>query len=204
MTFPNGPFGQGFPDQPGYPPQPGYPQQPVIPVLSGNSGEPQANAVAAGEPSGATGITAAVLAAFGAVAGLGSGVIAAIAIAAAATSSAASGREVAVLISVLVLNSGFGLMNAIGAVLLYERKMRGRRLVVGACAMAILSTLVIFVATAAQASSFGSHGRSIFTLVTLVFPIVTLVLALLPSTGAWIEAKQKPVAPQPYPPYPGW
>lgn len=203
MTFPNGPFGQGFPDQPGYPPQPGHPQQPVIPVLSGNVGEPQANAVAAGEPSGVTGITAAVLAAFGAVAGLGSGVLAAIAIAAAATSSAASGREVAVLISVLVLNCGFGLMNAIGAVMLYERKMRGRRLVVGACALAILSTLILFVATATEASSYG-QARGIYAVVTLIFPIVTLVLALLPSTGAWIEAKQKPVAPQTYPPYPGW
>lgn len=94
-------------------------------------------------------------------------------------------------------------MCAVGAAKLYERQMRGRWLVVGACALAISSTLLIYGVTAADAPSYG-HARGAFALVGLVFPIVTLVLALLPSTAAWIRAKQNPVAPQPYPQHPGW
>ena len=146
---------------------------------------------------------AAVLAALGAVAGIGTGALAAIGIAATLTSSSSSGELFTVLIISVLVNSAFGLMCAIGAVKLRERQMRGRWLVVGACALAIPSTLMIYIVTAADASSYGA-ARGVFLVVGLVFPVATLVSALLPSTAAWIEAKQKPVSPQPHPLYLGW
>lgn len=207
MTFPNSPFGQGFPDQAGQQ-QPLYTQQPGFPPILSHqqpAGYPggQPGAPQSGEPSGATGMIAAVLAALGAVAGIGTGALAAIGIGVNFTSSNPSGQLFAVLIVSVLVNSSFGMMCAIGAVRLRERQMRGRWLVVGACAMAIPSMLMIYIVTAADASSYGA-ARGVFLVVGLVFPIATLVLALLPSTAAWIEAKQKPVAPQPHPPYPGW
>lgn len=201
MTYPNSPFGQEFPDQSGYP-EPSYTQQPLPPLFSHPQQQPSAGPSV--EPSGATGITAAVFAALGAVAGIGTSVLAAIAVAAWATSSSGSGAELAFLIIVTALNAAFGVMCAIGAVKLRERQMRGRCLVVGSCALAIVSTLLIFGVTAAEASSYGYHAREIFAVVGTGFPIVTMVLALVPSTTAWIEAEQNPVAPQPYPQHPGW
>ncbi|MCV7066668.1 hypothetical protein H7H51_14845 [Mycolicibacterium farcinogenes] len=160
------------------------------------------------EPSGTTGTIAAVLAALGAVAGLGGGVLAAIGLSAASGMSSLSGGVYALLIALVLFSFVFGLMIATGAVLLFQRKMLGRWLVVGACVLAILSGLISFgVSAAATAAVYGSYSAGnggVLNLVTLVFPIATLVLALLPSTTAWIKAKPNPVAPQYYPQYPGW
>ncbi|QRY46975.1 hypothetical protein JVX93_09340 [Mycolicibacterium boenickei] len=231
MNYPYGPYGQGFPGQPGqpqqpgfppqpgypqpgFPQQPGYPQQPGFPQQQGfsPSGYPQQGGfqhqpygMPSPEPSGVTGIIAAVLAALGAVSGLGGGVLAAIGLAAAGTEASLSGGVYAVLIVAILFNFVFGLIIAVGAVLLFQRKMLGRWLVVGACALAILSSLISFgVAAAATSAAYGSYrGGGVFALFGLVFPVATLVLAMLPSTTAWIKARPNPVAPQFYPPYPG-
>lgn len=217
MNYPYGPYGQGVPGQPGQP-QPGFPQQAGYPQPPGfpppgfppqgfppQGGYPhQPYGMPSPEPSGVTGTIAAVLAALGAAAGLGGGLVAAIGIAATGTDSSLSGGVYAVLIALILFNFVFGLMIAVGAVLLFQRKMLGRWLVVGACALAILSSLISFGVTAAATSeSYGSYaGSGVFTLFGLIFPIATLVLAMVPSTTAWIQARPNPVAPQFYPPYP--
>ncbi|WKG03540.1 hypothetical protein [Mycolicibacterium sp. HK-90] len=94
----------------------------------------------------------------------------------------------------------------IGAILLWRRKMIGRRLVVAGCAVAILLGVVVLGDTTIGISGDPTReplAISIVVAVGLVLPIVTLVLAMLPSTTKWIRAKQNAVAPQYYPPYPG-
>ncbi|MUM28612.1 hypothetical protein FZI88_21195 [Mycobacterium sp. CBMA295] len=104
----------------------------------------------------------------------------------------------------------FGLVLFNGAILLWRRKMIGRWLIVGGCAVAILLGLVAFAELLIGISGEPSHEPAAFgTLAVLgfVFPILTLVLALLPSTTNWICAKQNPqdpVAPQVYSPFQGY
>jgi hypothetical protein len=232
MNYPNGPYGQGFPQQPGppqqpgypphsgfpqqagYPQQPGYPPQPGFPQQQGfpppgyppqGGFQPQPYGMPSPEPSGATGIIAAVLAALGALSGLGGGAVGAFALAVTGSDAGLTGGVHALLIVSVLFSVVFGLMIAIGAVLLFQRKMLGRWLVVGACALAILSTLITFgVGITAEADVYGSYsGGAVFNLFGLVFPIATIVLAMLPPTTAWINAKPNSVAPQFYPPYQG-
>lgn len=84
---------------------------------------------------------------------------------------------------------------SVGTVMLL-RKMSSRWIVVAGCAVSIVSSLISLslASTIAeyQYGGKGAHG------VGLVFPIVTIVLALLPSTAAWIRAKQNG-APHPSP-----
>ncbi|MGW4098542.1 hypothetical protein [Mycobacterium sp. NPDC004974] len=156
MTFPNGPFGQGFPDQPGYPPQPGYPQQPGFPPMLGQPQQPgfpqqpgypggqPPYALASGEPSGATGMIAATLAGLGGVLGVGAGAVAVFGLVAIGSLRHASGGTYALMVVSMLLSIIFGLTLLVGAVLLFQRKMIGRWLVVGGCAVAILGGLVSF------------------------------------------------------------
>lgn len=228
MNYPYGPYGQGLPGQPGQPQQPGYPQQPDYLQQAGHpqqggypqqpgfpppgypqqGGFPQPYGYPAAEPSGTTGTIAAVLAALGGVAGLVGGAFGAIGLAALSgmSSSDVSGGVYALLVVVILFNFVFGLMIATGAVMLFQRKMLGRWLVVGASALAILSSLISFGVGAAAASAYGSYstggGGGVLQLLGLVFPVATIVLALLPSTTAWINAKPSPVAPQFFPPMP--
>ncbi|WP_217155057.1 hypothetical protein [[Mycobacterium] fortunisiensis] len=231
MNYPNGPYGQGFPGQPGQPQQPGYQQQPPYPQQPGYpppghpqegfpqqgfgqqgfpgyppSGgyPPQPYLMPTGEPSGGTAITAAVLAALGGVAGLVGGVLGAIGLAVGSTEADLSGGVYALLIVGILFNFVFGLMIATGAVMLFQRKMLGRWLVVSACALAILSSLLSLGAAAAMSTSHVGLGGGFFTFLGLIFPIATLVLALLPSTTAWLDARPDAAVPQHYPPYPGY
>lgn len=217
MTFPNSPFGQGFSDQPGY--QPPYTQQPGFPpVLGQQPGYPgqQPQPQASGEPSGVTGIIAAVLAALGGVTGLGAGAIAVFGLVALGSLGHITGGTYGLAVVAMVLSVAFGLVLLVGAILLFQRKMIGRWLVVGGCAVAIISGLVSFGADASLKGDYAEYpgASSPLSLVSLIFPIATLVLAVVPSTAAWIRAKQNPIAPQPYPQnpaapqpypqYPGW
>lgn len=222
MTFPNPPYGQGFPDQSGYP-QPSYTQQPGFPPILGQPqpgypqpGYPQPGypggqqpypAVAA-EPSGVTGMIAGVLAALGAFAGLVGGVGGVIglgALSSMAGSAYLSGGSYALMIVVLLFNFVFSLMIGIGAVMLFQRKMLGRWLVVGASILAILSGLLSFGVSVVATSKYSSGvGGGWLSLVTLIFPIATIVLAMVPATTEWIRAKPNPIALQQYPPQAGW
>ena len=220
MNYPQGPYGQeqprhhpGYPPHQGYPPQqPGYPAQqaypqqppgyPAQPGYQPYGGYPYPGAAPA-KPSSATGITAVVLAGLGALSNLGAGALALLGLvglsalsadsAYANASSAASGAF-AVLIFVVLLGIAAGILLAGGTVTLLQRKMIGRWLVVGGCALTLIQSLISFSLAAAVAGPYGSFGGgNFFSILGLVFPIATLVLVLLPSTTAWIRSRSEPI-----------
>ncbi|MGY1988950.1 hypothetical protein [Mycolicibacterium fortuitum] len=195
MTYPNGPYGQGFPHQPGYP-QPGYPQQPY--------GAP---APLPASPTAVTGIIASILAGLGALANIvGGGAMAFALSLLISDSSEAAGPAWGgwtPLIAMTVLNIVAGLLLLVGAVTLLLRKMIGRWLVAAGCAVSIVSTVISLTWTPSVIADYEYDGGVDTGLVGVFFPIATLVLVLLPSTASWIRAKQNRVASQFYPPYPG-
>ena len=110
---------------------------------------------------------------------------------------------VAVVIIALVLGTLLSVLLIAGAVLLFRRKMLGRWLVVSGCAVAIVSNLMTSVFTTAVTSDdWYSPEGVVSALLGLAFPIITMVLALLPSTTAWIRAEQGRAVPQHFPQYP--
>ncbi|MDV3123429.1 hypothetical protein M1247_00750 [Mycobacterium sp. 21AC1] len=159
--------------------------------------------------SGTTGIFAGVLAGLGAVANLGGGLLGFIGLAAAGFDTdtpGISGGVYALAILGLLLSVVCGLVLLAGTVTLLQRKMIGRWLVVGGCALSIVGGL-ISLGLAAALSSYAGFGGNFSgaapTVVGLIFPVVTIVLTLLPSTTAWIQAKQRPLTAPYYPPYHG-
>ena len=203
MNYPHGPYGQGFPgQQPGYPPQqPGYPpQQPGYPPYGGYQQLP----LPPPAPSGVTGIIAAVLAGLGAFTNLGAGLFGLLAMIglgalasepAYATSDGVGGAFV-MLVFVVLLGIGAGLLLAAGTVMLLLRKMIGRWLIVGGCALTIVGSLISFGVAAAVTAPYGAYsGGNGFAILGLIFPIATLVLVLLPATTQWINAKRNPARP---------
>ncbi len=178
----------GYPQQqPGYPPQ-GYQHFPMQTP----------------PPSGATGITAAALAGLGALANLGSGFLGLLGLiglsvlstdAAYQGATTPTGGAFALLIFVVVLAVVAGALLAGGAVTLLQRKMIGRWLVVGGCAVTLLGGLLSFVIAAAVSGPYSSFGGGWFSIPGLMFPIATIVLVLLPSTTAWLRAKHNPAGP---------
>lgn len=229
VTFPNGPYGQEFPGQSGYPQQgfpqqPLFPQQPAFPQQPGypppgypQQGFPQQpgypgsyQPTPPGEPSGVTGVIAAVLAGLGALANLGGGILGLFGLAMVGSdtgTSGLSGGVYAMLIFGLLLGILCGLLLLAGTVTLLQRKMIGRWLVIGGCILAIVGGLVSLGLSAAVANNYAGYGGTLSgtgpTIVGLIFPIATIVLAMLGSTTAWIQAKQNPPAAPYYPPYQG-
>lgn len=135
------------------------------------------------------------------MAGIGGGLLAIIGLAAINSESSISSEVSGGVYAMLVIGIGigfiFGLVLLTGAVLLFQRKMIGRWLVVGGCALAIVSSLLSFGVSAAMTAGYGTYGGGgVFTFLGLIFPITTLVLAMMPSTTAWILAKPNPTAPQ--------
>lgn len=204
MNYPNGPHGQGFPgQQPVPPPQWAYSQQPYGPPQP--YGYPPAPPAAA--PNGATGIIAGVLAGLGGLANIVGGIFMAIGLAAIGSDDSSLGESVywTPIIAIAVLNIVAGLLLAAGTVMLLLRKMIGRWLVVAGCAVSIVSSLISLGISSAVAA-YTSTGKAT-DVVGLIFPIATLVLVLVPSTTAWINAKRTSAPPQhypPQPPYPGY
>ena len=105
------------------------------------------------------------------------------------------------MIAITMLNIVAGVLLSIGTVMLLLRKMAGRWIVVAGCAVSLVSSLISF-ATPSTIAEYAISGKGADA-VGLIFPIATLVLVLLPSTAAWIQAKQKTVPPPYYPPYRG-
>ena len=208
MNYPNGPYGQGYPGQPGYPQQQpnyqqqGYPQQPGYP------GAYQYQPMQPASPGGGTAITAIVLAGLGTLANLGGGLLGLIGLIALSNDSAfesvsdVSGGVFAVLILGVFASIVAGLLLLGGTITLMQRKMIGRWLVVSGCAITMLGSLLNLGLSAAVMARYETYGGGNgYAVLGLIFPIATLVLVLLPSTTAWIQAKRNPIAPQYYPPY---
>jgi len=187
---------------PQYPQPDAYPALPAVPA----------------QPSGGTAITAGVLAALGGLLSLGITAVSLfflIVIASIGSNFDRSDLEfldsifgilaigmVAMVIIGLVLGTVLSVLLIAGAVLLFRRKMLGRWLVVSGCAVAIVSNLMTAVfTTAVTADDWYSPEGVVSVVVGLAFPITTMVLALLPSTTAWIQAPRNPVAPQCFPQY---
>lgn len=200
VTYPNGPYGQGFPGQPGYPQQPVWPQQPGYPGAQPPYGPPPVRPTG---PSGTTAIMAAVLAGLGGLSNLTTSVIDLFGLMVAHHDDGLSGGVMVTLILIILLNSVGALSMLAGSATLVQRKIIGRWLVIVGCAATILACLVGIVLYGFMPAPSSSPGSLAASVGGLVFPTLTLVLALLPSTTRWIEAKPNPIAPQYYPPYQG-
>jgi hypothetical protein len=98
-----------------------------------------------------------------------------------------------VLIFGIVLSVVSGVLLAAGTVTLARRKMTGRGLVAGGCAVTIAGNLLSLGYAATALGPRGSAGA--FALLGFLIPIATLVLVLVPSTTAWLKAKRVPVSP---------
>lgn len=184
-------------------PQPGaYPAPPAAPA----------------QPSGGTAIAAGVLAALGGLLSLFITAVSLFFLIAIATIGSNFDRSdlkfldsifgilaigmVAVVIIALVLGTVLSVLLIAGAVLLFRRKMLGRWLVVSGCAVAIVSNLMTYVFTTTVTSGdWNSPESAVSAFVGLAFPIVTMVLVLLPPTTAWIRA-ERPATPPYFPQYP--
>ncbi|MGA5462562.1 hypothetical protein [Mycobacterium sp. NPDC050041] len=216
MSHPYGPYGQGASGQPGYPqqqgyPQQGYPQQPGYPQYNGYAGGYQYPPVRPAGPSGGTANAAAVLAGLGALALLGFGMLVLTAAGSpdprptlgTTSRSSNAGDVIFVIVGLAVIVAG--IMLAVGALTLFQRKMVGRWLVVAGCAIAILTSvlfMILFMAVLSKADGEAAAAGAIFAIyggpifLGVAFPVLTLVLALRPSTAAWIRAR--PNVPAPY------
>ena len=103
----------------------------------------------------------------------------------------------------MVLNLVLGVALLTGAVLLFQRKMSGRWLVVAGCVTSIVVSVVSLAAGAFMTGPYGAVG--VFdvaaNLVGLLFPVATIALTMARSTTAWINAQPGPESPAPPP---GW
>ena len=215
------PYGQGFPGQPGNPQQPGFGQQPGGFGQPSGFGQPPAYGQPAafgqqpgygqqpfgggfGEPSSATAMIAAILAGLGGLWSLVGGLLGFVGVSALSDIPGFTGGVYAWLVISLLIGLVLGGVLLAGAITLFQRKMIGRWLIVGACAATIVIGIVGFIVQLAVISSItaGYHvsymGSGFMPLLSLVFPIATIILAMLPSTTAWINSRPTSIAPQPY------
>jgi hypothetical protein len=208
---------QGYSQQPGYPQhgypqQPGYPQPQGYPQYNGYSGGYQYPPMRPPGPSGGTANAAAVLAGLGALAMLGFGMLVLTAagspdprpvLSTTPSRSSNAGDVIFVIVGVAVIVAG--IMLAVGTLTLLQRKMVGRWLVVAGCAIAILTSVLFVILfmtllskadgeAAAAGAILAIYGGPVF--LGVAFPVLTLVLALRPSTAAWIRAR--PNVPPPF------
>jgi hypothetical protein len=182
VTFPQGSEGQ----QPEHPL--GEPQPEEAPASPGVS------------PSGIGAIITAVLAGIGALLTLSNGIAGLSGLAALAgdaglrTLALRTPGALTLTVLATLLSVACGLLLLAGTVALLRRKMIGRRLIVSGCVLIILGSLISLGLNLATTARYGSYGISGLAILSLVLPIATLVAALLPSTAAWIRAKQDLVA----------
>lgn len=216
MTVPHDPYGQQPYGQQPYGQQPygqqpygqqwgqpqPYPQQQPYPAAPQPYGAPPPPA---SSPSGATGIIAGVLAALGGAANLVGGLLMVFGLAAIASESTAGTDNpyFTGLVAITMLNVVAGVILSVGAVLLFQRKAVSRWIVVAGCAVSIVSTMIsLGLPDTLGEYEYTGKGTDVFG---VIFPIATIVLTLVPSTAAWIRAKQAPLPqypPQQYPPAP--
>lgn len=179
-----------------YPPYPGqyqpYPQQ-------------------GGAPGGGTAITAGVLASIGAAGQLLGGLLQ-IALGATQTDELhsmyhASWYPVYTIVAGLIAVIA-GAALAAGAVTLFRRRPIGRTLIVAGCALTIVIGIAgIAVALNLDIGTLGGASHlvgGVGGVFGLIFPIITIVLTLVPATARWLAAVPASAGPYPYPAaYPG-
>lgn len=151
------------------------------------------------QPSGATGIAAAVLSLLGGAAQL-FGAFSAIGVSALLSSASSSVGEVlpgwysGVLMLTIVIGFALAAALLVGGGFLLARRSWARILIAATCGITIaLGILSLIVSNAVYQNLAGEYASgqgvsSIFSILGLIFPVVTAVLALLPGTKAWCQA----------------
>ncbi len=149
--------------------------------------------VQAGSARGATAIITAVLAGIGALLTLGNGIAGLTSLAALAgdegmrTLALRTPGPLMLTVLATLLSVACGLLLLAGTVALLRRKVIGRRLVVIGCVLIIVGSLISLGLTLATTAGYGTYSISGLAILSLALPAVTLVVALLPSTTAWIR-----------------
>jgi hypothetical protein len=114
-----------------------------------------------------------------------------------ATTSRSSGAGDVIFVVAALAVFLAGILLAVGALTLWQRMMIGRWLVVAGCVIAILVSLLIVGALTTLMGNAVGYGVAVGyngpLVLGLAFPIVTLVLALRPSTATWIRAGRGPI-----------
>ena len=191
MTYPQGPYGQGFPGQPGYPQQSGYPQGYPVQLVY-QQGYPQPGAYPGGypggfppapmppaPPSGATGGIAGILAILGGVLHGGFGSVTlfdSLTKEPGPFTSRSSSHVGDMFLGMAVIG---GLLILVGGFMLLSRKPVSRWLVAVGCVPIVAFGLGALLA----ASADGFDAAGVIALPILIFSVATFVLTLLPSTG---------------------
>lgn len=146
--------------------------------------------------SGITAIITAVLAGIGALLTLGngiaglSGLVALFGDAGLRTLALRTPGPLALTVLATLLSVACGLLLLAGTVALVRGRMIGRRLIVSGSALIILGSLISLGLNLAATARSGGYGISGLAILSLVLPVATLVLALLPSTTNWLRARQ--------------
>ncbi|WP_083650388.1 hypothetical protein [Mycobacterium syngnathidarum] len=194
MTTPRGTQDQEFPGEPSYPEQlghqqPGYPLGETLPAAL----PPEA---AAASPNRVTAIITVVLAGIGSLLTLGNGVVGLTGLAALAgdagmrTLALRSPGALALTVLATLLSVACGLLLLAGTVALLRHKMIGRRFIVSGCVLIILGSLISLGLSLAATARYGVYQISAVAILSLVLPLATIVVTVLPSTTAWIQAKR--------------
>ncbi|MCV7110501.1 hypothetical protein [Mycolicibacterium setense] len=188
MTSPHGPQGANLPGETSDPEQSGD-QELEHPEAPPDGLQPSV----AVSPSAVTAIITALLAGVGALLTLGNGILGVTGLAALAgdaglrTLALRSAGALTLTVLATLLSVVCGILLLAGTVALLRRKMIGRRLIVSGCVLIIVGSLISVGLSLATTAGYGAPGASGLAIVSLILPIVTLVLALLPSTAAWIQ-----------------
>ncbi|GAA3571570.1 hypothetical protein GCM10022222_64640 [Amycolatopsis ultiminotia] len=197
------PYSGGQPAQPypggqvpgQYPQQP-YGQQQPYPAYPGGPGMMQSR------PSGVTAIISGILAIIG-------GLVAVFGVIGGIVLLGHSGGLGYGLVALIVNLAEAGLL-LYGAIAMFLHKSAGRMCVIIGCGLAIVYAVVSFVFVSVGVSALGgSTGRVIGagiagSLLALIPPIATLVLALVKPTAEWVSHGGQQPAPGGYPQQPGW
>lgn len=186
------PYGQPTYGQQAYGQAPAWaqPQHGQPPFGQPPFGQPQVFGQPTVRPSGATAVIASVLAFLGALHMFASGVLAVVVLQ--ANSSHMESYLLVVGAQAVLSFVAMGLLVG-GAIGVLRHSMSGRRiLVIGAGLVLVIQLVAVIASFASDTFSESGAGLSSFpalTLVLLAFPIATGVLAMLPSTVAWIRAR---------------
>ncbi|WP_142253866.1 hypothetical protein [Mycobacterium sp. NS-7484] len=144
-------------------------------------------------PNAVTAIVTAVLAVIGGLLTLGNGILGLSGLSALVTDAGLRSlalRSPGVLtmtVLATLLSVVCGVLLLAGALALVRRKVIGRRLIVIGSALIIVGSLVSLWINVATTGSYAAPGSSGLAVLSFALPIVTIVLAVLPTTARWIR-----------------